>query len=252
MKDNRLIIWTFIFLASCGQTSNKSDQQQDTTKAVSVDTNKQVPKSILTLQQNEQLTNCSYDNPVSSLGQGLVIASQNIELFSDSLLTDIYLKWNIDSSNPPSRQVCSKYFKPDYHIMHFVCISKTDKYFKVIINFDQIKYIPNIKSYTFKSWGDYILQSYGIRRLIDNATGDISERQSLRKSPKANSEFITIPEGQELFCPIEIKDDWVKVKYDCFYNQNDNPHDGEPCHDYIEKCNNPVTSWLKWRQDNKV
>jgi hypothetical protein len=52
--------------------------------------------------------------------------------------------------------------------------------------------------------------------------------------------------------PLEVKGEWVKVTYDCFYNDENNAFEGEPCHTYIDKCQNPVVGWLKWKQDNKI
>ena len=241
--------------ALCACTSR---QPSDSTVTTSVDTlvrqTEKPTADTLTIINNsaiDQTTNCGYDNDVSALGQGLVLASWTITLYNDSLLSDLYLKWNIDSGNPPVKPVCTKYFKPDYNIMHFVCLSKTNKHFKVLINFDQIKYLPNIQAYNFKTWGDYILQSYGLSRKIEH-NGDRKDNQPIYHEPNENSKLVPIPTGLEMFCPMEVKGDWVKVKWDCFYNVEDNPHSGAPCHDFIDKCKNPLTGWVKWRQDNTV
>jgi hypothetical protein len=44
----------------------------------------------------------------------------------------------------------------------------------------------------------------------------------------------------------------VRVNYDCFYNRENNSHEGEPCYNFINECQNPVTAWLKWKQGNKL
>ena len=135
--------------------------------------------------------------------------------------------------------------------MHFVCIGKTDKAYKILINYSDIKYFPKTKSYDFKTWDQYILQSFGIRRLSAQ-TGDITASLPLRIEPSDNADTLPILKGHEMFCPIEVKGDWVKVKYDCFYNDENNPNEGEPCHNFIGKCKNPLTGWLRWRQESKL
>jgi hypothetical protein len=74
----------------------------------------------------------------------------------------------------------------------------------------------------------------------------------VRLGPSDGSKVLTIPQGFEMFCPMEIRGDWVKVRYDCFYNDENNPHEGEPCHNFIDECKDPVTGWLKWRNENKI
>ena len=55
-----------------------------------------------------------------------------------------------------------------------------------------------------------------------------------------------------MFCPLEVQGDWVRVRYDCFYNKASNPHEGQPCSEYIAQCKTAPTGWLRWRQDNKL
>ena len=102
--------------------------------------------------------------------------------------------------------VCSKFYKPDYGIMHFVCVDTTDKAYKVLVNYSDFKYLPKTKSYEFKTWEEYILQSFGIRRLTVD-TDSILVSNPLRVKPRDNSDTLIIPKGHEMFCPMEIKDD---------------------------------------------
>lgn len=121
--------------------------------------------------------------------------------------------------------------------------------YKVLINFSDTKYLPD--TYKFMTWNEYILSSFGIRRSI-NDRGKIIYDQPLRINPYENSDTLAIPAGHELFCPMELKDDWLKVAYDCFYNSSDNPHEGEPCNNYIEECDKPLIGWIKWKSENRV
>ncbi len=245
-----IIISTILFIQSCETKS--ADNKKNTIN--NEDTLTEIAPKAASDAKGDKLTkleyNCSYDNEVSSLGNGLIIAPAKFDLYNDSLLNNKYASWDM-YEDETRINLCSKFFKPDYGIMHFVCIAKSDKAYKVIINASDTKYFPKTKSYDFKTWDEYILQSYGIRRLTAN-TGEISAILPLRIAPKDNADTLAIPQGYEMFCPMDIKGDWVKVKYDCFYNDENSLHEGEPCHDFIDQCKNPLTGWLRWRQENKL
>jgi hypothetical protein len=210
---------------------------------------KEKPKTAVSAKP-AALTNCAYDNDVSSLGIGLVMAPEKFVLFNDSLLTDTFAKVDMYGADMNNSPVCSKFFKPDYGIMHFVCLGKTKTAYKVLNGQADVKYLPKTKAYAFMSWNDYISQSFGVRRIINNK-GKRANHLPLRKRP-GSADTIAIPKGLEMFCPIKIQDDWLQVKYDCFYNDENSKHEGEPCSNYISKCKDPVTGWIKWREGNKL
>lgn len=247
MKRTLLLTLISIFFLSCGQQKDKTGNSGETLVSTLVDTSaaKEVNKPVV------HDNNCQYENEVSTLGIGVIIAPTQFDIFNDSILTNKFASRDMYSEDGNKTGICSKFFKPDYGIMHFVCVGKTDNAYKVLINYSEIKYFPKIKKYEFMTWDKYILQSFGIRRLTAE-TGDISQKLPLRHEPNDNATILTIPKGQEMFCPMEIKGDWVKVKYDCFYNDDNNPNEGEPCHNFIDKCKNPLTGWLRWRQENKL
>lgn len=240
MRKYLVIIFILVFLFSCGQKSKKTTEIKDSIAAVA-DISKIQNKSF----ENK---NCGYENEVSSLGIGLVIVPSKFDIYSDSLLTVKYASWNM-YRDEDKINICSKFFKPDYGIMHFVCIEKTEKAYKVLINYSEFKYLPRTTNYNLKTWEEYIMQSFGIRRLsVDN----VSVGSKIRIEPNDKADTLTIPKGHEMFCPMEIKGDWVKVKYDCFYNDENNPNEGEPCHNFIYKCENPLTGWLRWREQKRL
>lgn len=173
-----------------------------------------------------------------------------LEIYNDSLLQEKYINWDYNKGLP-SKPVCSKYFKPDYGILHFIYLKETPKAYQILIGFDEIKYLPKVKEYVTISWQDYILSSYGIKRLTVEDDKQVTE-QAIKKSPSENSESINFPKGLELLCPMEIKGNWVKVQYDCFYNQEENKYEDQPCHDFIYKCKPAQTGWIKWRNKNKI
>jgi len=191
-----------------------------------------------------------YNNDVSSLGIGLVMAPEKFVLFNDSLLTDTFAKVDMYGENMDKSPACSKFYKPDYGIMHFVCLDKTKTAFRIINDKTDVKYLPKTEGYNFITWEKYILSSFGIRR-ITNKTDKAINDQPLRKQP-GSTDTVAIPKGLEMFCPVKLQGDWLQVKYDCFYNDENSKHEGEPCSIYISKCKNPETGWIRWREGNKL
>jgi hypothetical protein len=51
---------------------------------------------------------------------------------------------------------------------------------------------------------------------------------------------------------MEMRGDWVKVKYDCFYNDENNKYEGQPCQNFVNQCQNPLIGWIRWKQGNKL
>jgi hypothetical protein len=240
---NFLVAVLALSLFSCGANNAKLAPIKKEIVPVTIDSNASVEKE-------HYDGRCNLDNEMSSLGIGLIIVPLKFVLYDDSLLksepklVDMYEKYDSLSN------VCSCVFDPEYGIMHFTCTGKTSKAYRVLINYSQVKYLPREKEYQFKTWEQYIENSYGIRRKTesDSARTPIG---FVRKEPSDQADTISIPAGQEMFCPVQVKGDWVKVQYDCFYNQEHNPYEGQPCHTYINKCAIPLTGWLRWRQDNK-
>lgn len=220
-----------IFLSSCQEKSTvNSDVKIKEPNEHSVTYNEQ--------DNSDSLNNCAYDNPVVSIGIGLVQGT-DLVLYNDSTFEDLFIKYNIGSGKPINKRVCSKYYKPEYYIMHFVCLSETNKYYKVIINYDEIKYLVKDSTSKLLSWEDYILSSFGIRP---------NNNQELKKQPHLNSDKIENYSSQDIFCPIEVKGEWVKVRFDC---QNDSELI-EPCNSSEKKCPNETIGWLKWKKGNEI
>lgn len=244
----RLLFSIFIatLLCSCGQKS-------DTSKSKSIESDTTATEHVVTSTEAKvspvvSTTQCEYNNPVSDLGIGLVKAPSKLVIYDDPLLTKLYTKRNMEEDYD-AMGFCTKFFKPDYGIMHFVCLGMTNKAYKVLINYSDVKYLPKTKEFEFTTWNDYISSSFGIGR---RSVVEGVDYQPLRTNPEVTSDTLSLPKGNELFCPMEIKGDWIKVKYDCFYNNSDNPYEGEPCSQYIDQCKNPLTGWLRWRQKNEL
>lgn len=194
---------------------------------------------------------CTYDNEVSMLGIGLVIAPAKFEVFNDSLLSKRWITGDMSAGDTILDRVCPKFNKPDYGIMHFVCVAKTPESYRILINYKEVKYLPKTTTYVFKTWEAYIMESYGVARSTSESETAFRS-QALKTAPDDAADTLAIPAGRELFCPVQLQGDWLQVKYDCFYNEVDNPHEGTPCHQYISQCKIPLTGWLRWRKDQHL
>lgn len=200
------------------------------------------------INQNDSIKgteeNYSYDNEVINLGIGLIIVADTFELFEDSVLSKSYGSYDVYESD---FNFYTKFYKPDYGILHFVCLKKTNIFYQVLVNYSDTLYVENNSDNTFSNWSNYITQSYGIRR----KTSAINKKlQFLHENSNELADTLSVPGGIEMFCAIKVENDWVKVQYDCFFNDENNPFEGEPCATYINECNSPLTGWLKWKEDN--
>jgi len=177
-----------------------------------------------------------YDNQTSSLGIGLYISNNAITLYNDTSLTDKYQSIDL-VHNRKNIILYAKYHKPDYGIMNFVCIEQNDRYYTVIINYSTLKYISKISLGYFETWEDYILNSLGIgpKNLLD-----------LKLYEVPNSSSMVIESSPlESYCPVQIKGDWLELKYLCNYKKSE-----------IETCSSVLhcskTAWVRWREKEKI
>ncbi|WP_196890193.1 hypothetical protein [Aureivirga sp. CE67] len=227
MKYRYLIVLFVVTIFSCKKTVRKN--------IVETENKNESSKELVDYE-------CTYDNKVNSLGKGLVILPTSFEIYKDSLLLDKQFDLDMYADEV---ELCSKYHKPDYGIMQLVCLEETDKSYKVIVNHVDIKYVPKTEEYIFVRWNDYIMNSFGIRRKDKN--------QPIYIEANKNSEKLDLPTGLESLCPLEVKNDWVKVRWDCFYNDQDGVNEErQSCHDYTKKCGDSMTGWLKWRTDSEI
>ena len=195
-----------------------------------------------------ETTPCYYENETSSLGIGLVISiddSKPLEIYDDVNLIRLFTKFDIYSGKP--LEICAKYNKPDYGILHFVCLDSSDNYYKILVNHSDVKYISRSESgYNFISWTEYITTAFSARMKRENRTNYIIE------IPNDSSDIIEIPNDRfQSFCVVDVLKDWLEVKYNCFYGKPDNPYELTPCEEFIDECELP-SGWIRWRRDNKV
>ncbi len=210
---------------------------------------------ILSLCNVSAFGQCEYSNPTSELGIGLLAYNTEgdrpfiFEAYNNRDLSDKFCSWEIYDFEVPW-PFCAKFHKPDYGIVQVVVLDSVGPSYKVLVNEKDIKFVPNDTSYTFWPWEEYLKKSHGIRRSIENNN---FKNQPLKEQPNDSSENVQLPDDKyELFCVIEVKGDWIKVKYDCFYNSSQNPHEGMPCSTYIADCPSSATGWLRWKIGNKI
>lgn len=199
--------------------------------------------------QFSALSQCSYENPTSTLGVGLLHLNSGTEndfvlnLYNDEKLTDPFCSWNLyeDSESP----FCAKYHKPDYGLVELVVVNILPGAYQILVNEGDLKYAPRTSAFVYLSWESYFKQSFGVRR---------KEKSSpLRQQPDVSAKVVSLPnETHELLCVLAVEGDWMQVKYDCFYNREENPQEGKACSYYMDQCGQSATGWLKWREGNQI
>jgi hypothetical protein len=194
---------------------------------------------------------CTIDNEVASLGIGLVIAPKSFTLYDDSSLAGKPLSVDMNEQADSLANICSMVFDPEYGLMHFACIGQTENAYQVLINRSETRYIPKRQN-QFQTWEQYLLHSFGVRRKTGATDDNEKPLTNVRKAPSDTAAIVPLPTGHEMFCAMQVQGDWLQVKYDCFYNDEDSKYEGQPCHDFIGKCADSQTGWLRWRQDNKL
>ena len=207
--------------------------------------------AILLCAQDNAITidsvGCTFEHNTCTLGIGVVMITDSLDIYNDSLLHDKAESHTLSESMTPTSnwgtlKYCPLYFKPDYSVVHFVCIGKTAKAYKVIVNYSQIKYLPRTKEYVFRAWDSYILESGGL-----SCSPQHDSTYVLRQAPSLNSDSVVVHDyhGIRGFCPVEVKGDWVKVIYTCPYYE---------CgiHSSKSECGDRKTAWLKWKKKNKL
>ena len=178
----------------------------------------------------------SYENKTSTLGIGLYISQNAVTLYNDTALTDEFQSIDL-FHNGEDIILYAKYHKPDYGIMNFVCIGKNERYYSIIINYSMLKYISKVSLGHFETWEEYILNSLGVG---PKHLANLELHESQNSSSKMIESF-----PLESYCPVQIKGDWLELKYSCTYK---NP--------VIETCLSVLkctrTAWVRWRKKGEI
>jgi hypothetical protein len=121
-------------------------------------------------------------------------------------------------------------FHPDYFLLALKCVGENETRYEVIVNEETglkkfvRKDIPALKLVT---WEEHITKAFAI--------SFNQEKNPLREIPKGKVKNTDLPK-EVTFHPIEIKGDWLKVRWDS-----------------SKKAKNEVEfGWVKWKENNNL
>ena len=175
----------------------------------------------------------------NSLGIGLVIAPDSFQIYNDSNLQELILSTNMYNGKIP-KSIYPIIFKPDYGLMHFVCLGFNDKFYRVLINDTLIGYFPRTSEYEFENWNKYIIESYGIA---------LKERTDIYSSDNESSSKIKYNK-EMLLCPILLKGEFIKVRIGCQEGSFDESMEDEMCPQILKQCNKKgIEGWVRWKEN---
>ena len=186
-----------------------------------------------------------YENKTDYLGIGLLKLNYHkyprVDVFMDPELT---LRYDELRDGGANMEIYPKFYELDYGIYDFVCLEITEAYYKIEAGASGIKYVKASEAWTFTSWQDLIERSFGVsRKAAWRGTNPLRSEKS-EDSPEVPFE----PKRFDQFCVIRLEGDWIKVKYDCLYGTDEfDAFGGQPCANYIDKCEEGKTGWIRWR-----
>lgn len=202
---------SFLMIISCqGDADHQAEKTIDDSTVVAVETDVEVQDTVVHLPKDGYER--SFENPVSDPGIGVIVAPKEVTFFNDENLEKEYKTIKTYEEQP--EDIMPFKYAPEDTMMQFICLEHSKRYIKVLINFDEVKYLKWKKAYKLKKWGSYVFQSYGVQRKRDE-NGTLVMNNQLRKFNNEEAEVIEVPDGNELFCPVKINGDWLKVNYDC-------------------------------------
>lgn len=181
--------------------------------------------SISTTAQNKQ---------PYQLGIGFAIATDPYSIGFDSIPGNIY-EDSLLTQQWTNAEVYPFFFKPDYGLYHFICLEKTDSYYKVLVNDNESAFIPNDSNFCFKTW-DLILLGSRVQRL--------NKQLPIRTQPSETSGIVENACESDLFGVDDVLQKngeyWLSVYFSV------------DCQDYPDKNSKVMHGWIRWRDGNKL
>lgn len=187
------------------------------------------------------LTSYGQEKKPIKLGLGIVAIDNTYDASKIvSIYKDKELKTKIEDFKlyGQLKNVWPYYFKPDYGLCYFVCLEKTQDYFKILVNDTEEGFLKNDEDKFFKTWESLLINSTVER--LDIKTNPIKVR------PANNAETISVEfkipvDRLEVVDVIEMNGEhWINVK---FSKSGDYPFD--------EKSD-IETGWIKWKAGDKL
>jgi len=141
----RIILFSSLFIFSCNHI------EKNTTNIIK----KKVDSSEYKTLENL----CNYKNPTKLLGVGV------LEWKPDLKCQISILDHNKQKSiatvdyclNTSTNNICPIFYKPDYGIIHFIVLEEQINFYKIIYNYNQIRYVDKKESFNYKNWKNYLL-----------------------------------------------------------------------------------------------
>ncbi len=172
-----------------------------------------------------------------SLGIGFTIVA-NPYLYEDGLSypKDIFRDENLKEKIKTDK-IFPFFYKPDYGLFHFICLEKTKRYYKILLNDTDIAFVPNNENYIFKAWETLLLGSSVAR--IDK------QKNPIRENPTDNDQHIIISDCKSDYLKvIDVIEQkgvyWIEV----YFASN--------CEPYPNKKEMDKHGWIKWRENNRL
>lgn len=168
------------------------------------------------------------------LGIGFSIATNPYQ-FEDLSIPDNIFKDKELTQKWDSDKVFPFFFKPDYGLYHFVCLEKTIDYYKILVNDNEIAYLPNDTNYYFKTWEAMILQSKVERLTKDNPIRQECDDKSGIVEYNCEYDRLTVQDVVQ-----KNGEYWLEI------------HFSPECEEYPSKNSKVKYGWIKWRTNNKL
>jgi hypothetical protein len=138
-----------------------------------------------------------------------------------------------------NNRISPYYFKPDYGICYFVCIKKTPKYFKILINNKQEGFLKIDENNYFKTWESLLINAT-VERIDIKANPIKLKPNGKSETIKIDSEIVN--DRLEVIDAIEINGEyWININYSASGKL--------PCSsDSLDSRN----GWIKWKAGGKL
>lgn len=124
------------------------------------------------------------------------------------------------------------FFKPDYGLYHFVCLEKTDTYYKVLVNESEIGYFPSNAEFVFRTWESTLMNAVVERITADNPLLSECDSESAIVEFNCETERFTVEDVLE-----KDGEYWLYVSFD--------PN----CSVYPDASTPLEYGWIKWKEN---
>jgi hypothetical protein len=154
-----------------------------------------------------------------------------VEFFDDRSINS----WNIKDFDKQKEWLKPEGLWLDYFAFTFRCLTKTDKWFEIIVNIQTEKtyWLKKTDSTKFKSWEEYLKDMFGIERLSNYP-------QKIRTEPTENSQEIEY-QGTDCFEVKSMKGDWIEITTPDYCDEN------------FTDSKTPIKSgWIRWRKGDEL